>query len=546
MEEKQNSKYNALSKAWRSFVSYDVLPKPRRDVWDNKLFDIEGNEINLNKLYQFIEAEFEKKDVDNIYKKAKVYLEKSEERKEQRDKKEFKEFSKQINENVLKLSNYIGNVEKFYETQPFFYDKSKAWWFWNKEEFKYEFVDETDLMNALDTNLNFGGETVTTMIKSNYLEAFKRVGRKKHPKESPKEIIQFRNMLFDYKTEEMKEATPDLFCCNPIPWDLGERSETPTMDKIFEEWVGEENVDLLYDVIAYCTIQDYPLARIFVLIGSGSNGKTCFLNLLKKFIGVDNCSSSELDRLIDRFGSTCLYKKLVCMVGETNFDTMKKTSFLKRMSGNDQIEYEFKNKNLFSDRSYAKLVIATNTLPASKDKTDGFYRRWCIIDFLNQFSEKKEILDDIPEKEYNNLAKKSLERVKIIVKERKLSNELSLLERKNKYEAHSNPLLEFIKLNCVVDVNTEIPCYEFYDAFEVFLKERGYRLLSKKEVTQRMDDEGFEQQRKWVKFDEEDKQWRHYIGVRLKSKHEVQKTVTDMTDMTLLSTYSPNREISRK
>jgi len=35
-----------------------------------------------------------------------------------------------------------------------------------------------------------------------------------------------------------------------------------------------------------------------------------------------------------------------------------------------------------------------------------FYRRWTIIDFPNQFTEKKDILKDIPEIEFNNLATK--------------------------------------------------------------------------------------------------------------------------------------------
>ncbi len=87
------------------------------------------------------------------------------------------------------------------------------------------------------------------------------------------------------------------------------------MDRIFEEWVGKKNIQQLYEILAYSLIPDYPIHRIFCFIGSGLNGKSCFLNLLRKFIGTKNCCSTELDTLISsRFEVTRLHKKLVCQM----------------------------------------------------------------------------------------------------------------------------------------------------------------------------------------------------------------------------------------
>jgi hypothetical protein len=65
-----------------------------------------------------------------------------------------------------------------------------------------------------------------------------------------------------------------------------------------------------------------------------------------------------------------------------------------------------KSIDLLEDVNYAKIIISTNNLPTTDDKTIGFYRRWLIVDFPNQFSEQKDILNDIPEEEYNALALK--------------------------------------------------------------------------------------------------------------------------------------------
>ena len=85
--------------------------------------------------------------------------------------------------------------------------------------------------------------------------------------------------------------------------------------------------------------------------------------------------------LDSRFESFKLYKKLVCTMGETNFNVLNKTSLLKKLTGQDLIGFEFKNKKPFDDYNYAKIMIASNSLPVSSDTSEGFYRRWMILDF---------------------------------------------------------------------------------------------------------------------------------------------------------------------
>lgn len=219
-------------------------------------------------------------------------------------------------------------------------------------------------------------------------------------------------------------------------------------------------------------------------------------------------------------------------MGETNFNQLSKTSLLKRISGNDSIDFEFKGKDKFTDRSYATLIIATNTLPTTTDRTEGFYRRWVILKFPNKFSEKIDILDTIPEQEYKNLSKKCINILKKLLETREFHLEGNIEERKKKYEAHSNPIKTFIVENCIEDPNEDIPTFEFYDSYIIYLKERGYREVSKIEVSRQMTDEGFEIKTKWVKVNNDDKQWKHYIGVRLKKKHEIQESIKNVTDNT--------------
>jgi len=222
------------------------------------------------------------------------------------------------------LDNRIILAEVFWNKNPFFFDRKQLFWFWNNEKLCYELIDDTDLINMIDDSFNYN--TISSKVKTEIMEALRRVGRKHIPTDAPKHWVQFKNYVFDIKTGKKLQSTPEWFFTNPIPHNLIDSTETPIISKIFKEWVNEQN-ETLFEILAYCCLADYPIHRLFVLIGAGSNGKSKFLELLTKFIGLNNTSSANLDKLTENnFHTTKLYKKLVCLMGETNFNVLEKTS----------------------------------------------------------------------------------------------------------------------------------------------------------------------------------------------------------------------------
>lgn len=437
---------------------------------------------------------------------------------------------KKINPINILLDNYISNVEHFYSLQPFFYDKNGLFWFWKPEEYKYEQVDEVDLMNSLDDVLGFMGQTVSSRVKSCYIEAFKRVGRKKIPKTPPKEWVQFRDKVININNKEIFEVDKKYFFTNPIPWDFGKSEKTPIINKLFKDWVGKDDVDKLYEILAYCCYTDYPIHLIFCFVGSGRNGKTQFQKLLTNFVGVENMCSTELDLLIsNRFESFKLYKKLVCTMGETNFGILKNTSLLKKLSGQDLIGFEKKNVNGFDDYNYAKIIISSNSLPTSQDTSEGFYRRWMIIDFMNEFEEGKDIIKTIPNEEYNNLALKVSKILPELLEQGKFTKQGSIKERMDKYILSSNPFPAFIEEYCEKDTDEFMLYGELYTEFVKFLRLNKKRKVLVKEFRSALEDEGFIIERTSKKIGDEWKSGYWVVGVKLIKK--VDKKVRDIRDI---------------
>jgi putative DNA primase/helicase len=315
--------------------------------------------------------------------------------------------------------------------------------------------------------------------------------------------IQFKDKIYDIKTGNCFDASPDYFVTNPIPWKLHNNNyeETPIIDKIFTEWVGEKFVRTLYEIVAYCLLPSYPLNRMFCFLGAGMNGKSKFLELLKRFVGTENVCSTELDTLLaSRFEVTRLHKKLVCQMGETNFNEMQKTSIIKKLTGGDLMGFEYKNKTPFEDKNYAKIIIATNNLPTTTDKTLGFYRRWLIVDFPNIFSEQKDILEDIPDEEYESLALKCTGILHNLLKNRRFTNEGSVEKRMERYEAKADFLQKFLDEFTIEAPDGTITCSDFAKKFSAWCFENRHRQMADNTIGKKMKEKSIEKGRKYASW----------------------------------------------
>lgn len=400
--------------------------------------------------------------------------------------------TKQKKESPYQIFSIKGQIENFHKNNPFFYDKSKLFFTWNDELKKYELSDEVDMLNKISENL--GMDTINSKNKTELISGFQQVGRKNVPKDTPSSWVQYKNKVCDFKTGEIFEASPEYFITNPIPWDIGESEETPTIDNLFIEWVGEENKQSLYEIIAYCSSSEQFMQRIITLVGGGANGKGTFVKLVKKFMGEKNMCSSELKELsTNQFETSVIYKKLVCVMGEVSHDDLKNTNQIKKIAGEDDLRFCFKGKTPFSDRSITTALIQTNSLSRTPDKTMGFYRKFHILDFPNQFTEIKQgIIENIPEEEFDNLAKKTLRILKELYTTQKFHNEGTFQERMDRYEERSNPVLKFIESFCVESVSQNTELKKFTNKFNEYAKSNHLRIMSVRQISKILREEGFE------------------------------------------------------
>jgi len=418
-------------------------------------------------------------------------------------------------------------VSAVQEVTPIYYDRARIYWRWNPIRLCYEIVDETDLLlGVLRTCAE--PDVIKSEFKNKVMEAMRLMGRERVVKPVPKSWVQFADCVCDIFTGERFDATPDYFFVSPIPHKVGTTPDTPILDKLFMQWVGSgDPFTRSYEIIAYCLYNGYPIHRVIGFYGGGRNGKGQNMQLINTFLGDENTTACDLDRIIEsRFEAAKMYKKLAAFSGETNFNVIRNTSQFKKITGDDKLSGEFKYKSAFDFTNTAKFIIATNSLPMTIDKTRGFMARWLLQIFPNEFDEGVNIVETIPEIEYENLAAKCLKILPELIKRGKFTGEGTIDDRARIYEKLSNPVSVFIEQYCIKDMNAITPLWQLYEQFKSFQIEAGYRQFSSREFQTVLNQTGFDTKPNHWFVDPQhgEKQWTALFGLSL--KEFTGKTVT--------------------
>lgn len=432
------------------------------------------------------------------------------------------------NPEVVEIFGRLGQAREFYKRNPFAYDRAGLFWIWSNEDCCYKQADETDVLNNIRKVLNV--DTIESKARGEISASLRQIGRERLPKEVPAGWIQFKKRVVDIKTGKIFEARPDYFYTSPIPWDIGESEETPMIDKLFKEWVIKEGVqnetyfNTLNEVTAYAAEDSAFMQTIIWLCGPGCNGKGCYLNFLMKFLGQSNICSSELKTLVTRnFETSALYKKKAVIMGEVDTYDLVNTNLLKQLSGEDLIRYEFKGKTPFSGKSTTTCFIASNALPVTPDRSNGFYRRNLVIDFPNVFPVGKDIIGDIPDVEYKNFAKKCLRILKELHERGTFTNGGTIDDRRKRYEERSNPIVHFITTRCSESPEDYQVFSTFLHRFIEYLKENRLRPMSSIQVSKALKLEGYDIRARHIiknkgSEDEEDIHTSCIFGLKLMEK----------------------------
>ena len=128
--------------------------------------------------------------------------------------------------------------------------------------------------------------------------------------------------------------------------------------------------------------------KAFMFYGSGSNGKSTILDLIKAFLGKHNYVSIDIRELTrNKFDMAELENKLANIGDDINDTAIDGTGILKKLFSGNSMQVQRKGERPFQLEPYATHIYSCNDIPrSSTDKTFGFYRRWSFIPLKAKFS----------------------------------------------------------------------------------------------------------------------------------------------------------------
>lgn len=242
--------------------------------------------------------------------------------------------------------------------------------------------------------------------------------------------------ILNIRTKEISPFSPKKIFFNKLNIRYNEDAKCPNIINHFKNILKEEeDYKVLLEIFGYCLLKENIFEKAFMFVGDGRNGKGKTLELLKRFVGIDNCSGVALGEMSnDSFKISEMFGKMVNLAGDIDNTDLKNTGLFKSITGRDMISAKRKFKNDIKFTSYAKNIFACNELPRVYDLSKGFWSRWILLEFPYEF---------IEEIEFNKLTEKQREYKKIkdinIIKNLTTDDELSGLL--NESLKHLNNLL---------------------------------------------------------------------------------------------------------
>ena len=201
-------------------------------------------------------------------------------------------------------------------------------------------------------------------------------------------ILNLENTRYDIRSGKCLPFDPDVIEFDRIPVKYDPSAYCADLDKMLNRvFLGDKEViNLFEEMIGSILIKHNRYQKGFLFYGSGSNGKSTILDLIKTFLSPPNYSTIALERVTERFITAELEHKLANIGDDVDNVIIKDTGTLKKIFAGNTIMVERKSEKPFMIEPYATHIYSCNAIPRSFDKSDGFYRRWMIIPFNARFS----------------------------------------------------------------------------------------------------------------------------------------------------------------
>ncbi|KQS84271.1 phage/plasmid primase, P4 family [Rhizobium sp. Leaf383] len=136
---------------------------------------------------------------------------------------------------------------------------------------------------------------------------------------------------------------------------------------------------------------DYEMA--FLLFGQAGSGKSVLQSIMKGLVPFGSSASIAPTDWGDRFLPAEMFGKIINFAGELSETRPIPGDIFKKVVSGESMTVQYKNGQPFNFDPEAAHWFNSNFLPKTRDSSEGFNRRWLILEFNNRVDPSKRIID---------------------------------------------------------------------------------------------------------------------------------------------------------
>ncbi len=317
------------------------------------------------------------------------------------------------------------------------------------------------------------------------------------------------NGILNIITKELRPFNPEEIFFNKLPIEYETDKTCQNIIKHFET-VLKHKTDLvvIQELFGFLLLKEYKIEKAFMFVGNGRNGKGKSIELMKLFIGLDNCAGVPLQDLDnDNYSKAELLNKMANLAGDISAKSLKSDAWFKALTGRDLIGAARKFKTRINFVNYAKMIFSANELPKTYDTTRAFWDRWILLEFPYTFVKQEELDEVKDDKEFyklidpdiikkistkgemSGLLNWALIGLERLLKNNGFSNSESVVDIQNFWQRKSDSFLAFCKDYITEDYDGQISKKKIRKSYVKYCRTHKLKAQSQRSIRETLIDE---------------------------------------------------------
>jgi P4 family phage/plasmid primase-like protien len=330
------------------------------------------------------------------------------------------------------------------------------------------------------------------------------------PDEMDKNIWAFNceNGVINLKNGELQPHSRDYMMTKISPVTYDASADCPTwkgfLNDIFQDEQGnikQDTIDFLQKAVGYSLTGSTTEQVLFFLYGTGRNGKSTFMNVIKDILGdygkQTNAETFTVKKS-DRVNNDIAALKGARMVAATESEEGARLaeSLVKQLTGGEPVQARFLHQEYFEYVPQFKIFFTTNHKPVIRGADEGIWRRIRLVPFTVRVPDEK--LDkDLPEKLRNEMSGILRWMVEGCLKWQKegLGVPQEVKDATDSYRDEMDTIGSFISDLCVVHENAKTLAADLYRQYGYWCQDNGEYEITKQKFNRKLEERGFKKGR---------------------------------------------------